>query len=826
MLLTPGVASICYNVLMLAVNLLVLRWLARRWAVTPLGSSTPNSRLDHTNAAQPIAVWKLCLRAVLRLALAGMILALFFGGSAFGAVRLLAYGVFLHGTLLLLGLAALLWRLADVQAAAASNSTADDPPADLAGPDYPADPPADPAGPDYPADPPAENSSTTEAPGESTGASNAPRASRRFRWFAIACLAAAIGLVAAAVDAFLIEPKWLELTRIEITSPKLARRYRIVLITDLQVDRVTQYERRALLLAQQQQPDLILLGGDYTQVAWQEFEAVASQLHNLLREVDLRAPLGVFAVRGNVDVFDWQQLFAGLPITAVSHTRSFDLDGLRLTCLGLHDSYQTGLHLTNPTPQRFHIVLGHSPNFALGNIDADLLLAGHTHGGQVRLPLLGTIFPNAAVPRSWAAGLTQLPSGAKLYVSRGVGMERGDSPRMRFMCRPELTVIDLVPSFEGADDHQQNHAQHNQAHQYDTQPGQTGQHHTQQNHAGQHNTEDHRSPHSRNSLSPQVDAVASAQNSAATIATPPIVAVARSASAPGPRPPDAQAGSKQPKSADDELPEKFARLIPLHKRLGKPQPGEWLWHHPEPGQTYRQYVESRPVRPTPKRRTIYVQPLGEFTPAQQRIVDLTAEFIGIYFDLPVRKLKPLPLDVVPARARRVHPAWGDHQVLTGYVLYEVLKPRMPDDACAMIGLTSADLWPGEGWNFVFGEASLRDRVGVWSLYRNGEPEKGEAEFRLCLLRTIKTAAHELGHMFSMAHCTAFECLMCGSNHRAEADRRPLALCPHCLAKLCYATGADPEKRYERLIDFCRRQGLKPQQEFYEKLLAALRQSSD
>jgi len=201
------------------------------------------------------------------------------------------------------------------------------------------------------------------------------------------------------------------------------------------------------------------------------------------------------------------------------------------------------------------------------------------------------------------------------------------------------------------------------------------------------------------------------------------------------------------------LPEKFARLIPLHKRLGKPQPGEWLWHHPEPGQTYRQYVESRPVRPTPKRRTIYVQPLGEFTPAQQRIVDLTAEFIGIYFDLPVRKLKPLPLDVVPAHARRVHPAWGDHQVLTGYVLYEVLKPRMPDDACAMIGLTSADLWPGEGWNFVFGEASLRDRVGVWSLYRNGEPEKGEAEFRLCLLRTIKTAAHELGHMFSMAHCT-------------------------------------------------------------------------
>jgi archaemetzincin len=77
-------------------------------------------------------------------------------------------------------------------------------------------------------------------------------------------------------------------------------------------------------------------------------------------------------------------------------------------------------------------------------------------------------------------------------------------------------------------------------------------------------------------------------------------------------------------------------------------------------------------------------------------------------------------------------------------------------------------------------------------------------------------------MFSMMHCTLYECNMCGSNHRAESDRRPLALCPHCLAKLCYASGADPEKRFERLIGFCKLGGLKPEQEFYEKSLAAIR----
>jgi len=89
-------------------------------------------------------------------------------------------------------------------------------------------------------------------------------------------------------------------------------------------------------------------------------------------------------------------------------------------------------------------VLGHVPNFALGGGGADLLIAGHTHGGQIRLPLLGPIIVNCQVPRRWACGLSELPGGAKLLVSRGIGMERGFAPRLRFLCHPELVVIDLV----------------------------------------------------------------------------------------------------------------------------------------------------------------------------------------------------------------------------------------------------------------------------------------------------------------------------------------------------------------------------------------------
>jgi archaemetzincin len=106
---------------------------------------------------------------------------------------------------------------------------------------------------------------------------------------------------------------------------------------------------------------------------------------------------------------------------------------------------------------------------------------------------------------------------------------------------------------------------------------------------------------------------------------------------------------------------------------------------------------------------------------------------------------------ISARARRKHPSWGDQQLLTRYILHEVLEPERPADALAYLALTASDLWPGEGWNFVFGEANLRQRTGVWSMYRNGNPEM---DFNLYLRRTVGTASHELCHILTAHHCTA------------------------------------------------------------------------
>lgn len=263
------------------------------------------------------------------------------------------------------------------------------------------------------------------------------------------------------------------------------------------------------------------------------------------------------------------------------------------------------------------------------------------------------------------------------------------------------------------------------------------------------------------------------------------------------------------------------KLRPLHKTISKPGPGDWLAQHAEPGQTFREYLACDPITPQGERRVIYVQPIGEFSATQKKIVGLTADFMGRFFNLPVKVADSLPASVIPAKARRRHPSWGMEQILSSYVLDDVLRPKLPRDAAVSIAFTAMDLWPGHGWNFVFGEASLSDRVGVWSIYRNGDPDKSAEEFRLCLLRTMKTAVHETGHMFSLLHCTAYECCMCGSNHREEADRRPLWLCPECMAKVCWATKTDPAVRYRKLAEFCKEHGLKSEEAFYNKSAAVL-----
>ncbi|MGW8257105.1 MAG: metallophosphoesterase [Thermoguttaceae bacterium] len=265
------------------------------------------------------------------------------------------------------------------------------------------------------------------------------------RKFAIFSALIFLMLAALSCYVFMIEPYWLEVSHWEIISHKIQRPLRIAVVADLQTDDFGKYERDVLRRVLAEEPDVILLAGDYVQSSEDARMQIYRQINAYLHRIVFSAPRGIFAVQGNTDLPGWRELFRGINVHAVTTHRTFTVDNVRLTCLGLMESASTSLKVIGSHDKRFHIVLGHLPNFALGQIEADLLIAGHTHGGQVRIPLIGALMNNCQVPLAWTSGLTDLPSGGKLIVSRGIGMERGYAPRMRFCCRPELMIIDLKP---------------------------------------------------------------------------------------------------------------------------------------------------------------------------------------------------------------------------------------------------------------------------------------------------------------------------------------------------------------------------------------------
>lgn len=260
---------------------------------------------------------------------------------------------------------------------------------------------------------------------------------------------------------------------------------------------------------------------------------------------------------------------------------------------------------------------------------------------------------------------------------------------------------------------------------------------------------------------------------------------------------------------------------------GKKQPGprDWLAQHREAGQTYAQYLRSQPNKPNTKRRVIYILPLGEFKGGSAPELETLRAYTAAYYaPLKVVTLPGVSSAHVKARSRTNENTqkkqWNSVEIL------EWMKRKLPIDAYAMIAVTMTDLFPKESWNYVFGQASLKHRVGVFSFARYDpvfwNEESNEGTQTLVLQRAAKVLTHETGHMFGFAHCTHFECNMNGSNNLPETDAAPMHLCPVCLRKLHQALGFDPAERYVQLAKFYLEHGLEAEATWIEKRVSAIR----
>lgn len=270
----------------------------------------------------------------------------------------------------------------------------------------------------------------------------------QLRWMRAVLAMLLIGIISITWYSFRIEPFQLEVSRFTVVSAKVDRPLKIGVLADFQTDHFGDYEKDALRKLIAEKPDLIVMPGDFLQAnSAPQWEALRDEMNAFLRHISFSAPCGVYAVGGNTDFRRrWPEIFAGLGFETMLDTRTIQAERFALTGLSVEDSFDRQFR-PRSSVDPLHIVLGHAPDFALSpHLRADLMIAGHTHGGQVRLPWIGPLVTFSQVPRSWAAGLTQVQPGRSLIVSRGVGMERRDAPRLRFLCRPQLVIVTVIPN--------------------------------------------------------------------------------------------------------------------------------------------------------------------------------------------------------------------------------------------------------------------------------------------------------------------------------------------------------------------------------------------
>ena len=278
-------------------------------------------------------------------------------------------------------------------------------------------------------------------------------ARERSRAIKALCVAAQLA-IPVGVYATHVEPFWLRTDSVQLVVDGIGEEIRLGVLADLQTTAIGSYENEAVDRLISLRPDIAVVPGDLYQFEPEMFEERAPQFSALIRRLANAVP-AVYLVSGNTDTV------AGLlRITAGTGARVLDnqIDTVVLkgnvvsiggiTLSGDERAAQRVADRLSDRDDRagVRILLAHKPDEIelLKGRTVDLLVSGHTHGGQVSLPFIGPPLTQSSVPRRVAAGGLHKLDGTAVYVSTGVGRERKNAPQLRFGVRPSIGIIDLV----------------------------------------------------------------------------------------------------------------------------------------------------------------------------------------------------------------------------------------------------------------------------------------------------------------------------------------------------------------------------------------------
>ena len=264
-----------------------------------------------------------------------------------------------------------------------------------------------------------------------------------------------VGFGLVQVDAYVVEPLWVETTSHSLAFDDLdeaAPPMRVVHLTDTHIERNSFREAEVVRRVNALEPDIIVLTGDYLNLSYLDDPVSAAHFRGFVGQ--LEAPYGIFAVRGTVEPYaeDMEKLVNGTSITWLEQeSTTIDVRGQSVTIVGVACSHHQELDavrlekaMAGVEEDAFTLLLYHSPDLIeeASELDIDLYLGGHTHGGQLRLPIYGAIVTGSRYGKQYTNGLYQR-NGTQMYISRGLGFEGAGLPRARFLCRPEIVNMYL-----------------------------------------------------------------------------------------------------------------------------------------------------------------------------------------------------------------------------------------------------------------------------------------------------------------------------------------------------------------------------------------------
>jgi predicted MPP superfamily phosphohydrolase len=253
------------------------------------------------------------------------------------------------------------------------------------------------------------------------------------------------------------EPQWLDVTvtRVPLSPTTPERLVRILHLSDFHASEFVSLDfiAHSIELGLAERPDLAVLTGDFVTRRCEAFADYAQVLRRLSAAVPTYACLGnhdggIWAeqIHGYQSPREIQTLLRDAGITCLhNEARAIEVDGRPLQIFGVGDLWARGCHpdvAFAAMPERkgaVRVLLSHNPdtkNLFLRH-DWDLMLCGHTHGGQLRLPLIGTPFA-PVVDKRFVEGLHRWEN-RWLHITRGVGNLHG----LRFNCRPQVSLLDV-----------------------------------------------------------------------------------------------------------------------------------------------------------------------------------------------------------------------------------------------------------------------------------------------------------------------------------------------------------------------------------------------